>query len=662
MGRFFIVIAMLFFGILGQVLGQSAQAKPVPFDHYARMPAIYDAALSPNGDYLAIVADNNGRYIVRVLNITDPNDKKVRAIAYAPSVKILWVKWANNDVLLVSTGEKIKFNRTLVDAGYLYALNKDLTDSQLLIQPKEKKQQGSNLRYTEFRQFNNTVLNFLPSDPDHILMSYGLKERLVDDVIKVNVRTKAISRVKQGDEDIQSWVTDMRGEVRMGLGTDISTNKGKMIIRDANSKDWRSVKNYPGLSIDASIYGFTENPNEIIVGGYNGKNTAGLFIYDLVQKRQTRTLFQHDKYDVRGVVRSPDGKKVVGVTYIADVTQTKFFDPKYQARMDAIHNKLGEFHIQYIDQTPDGRKIVFKASSPSIPSSLMLYDTVADKVSFVAADYPEIGNTYQGDVTAVKYAARDGFKIPAYITTPPKIADGMPFKNLPFIVLPHGGPYSRDTKNFDYLAQFLTSRGYAVLQMNFRGSEGYGKEFKEAGRKNWVIMQEDVEDGARWLIEKGYADPERICIFGWSYGGYAALMGAIKNPDLYTCAVSMAGVTDLKDMIRDLKKYQFGKQLANNFVLRGFKDSDAIKENSPVKRASEITIPLMLAHGKKDTVVYYDQFTRMRSALKASKAPVTYLSLEDESHYLDKSENRHAFFETLDAFLADNLGPSEAAP
>ncbi len=656
------VLSVWFFILLICCAAPFANAKPVSFEHYARLPSVYDAAISPDGKFLAVVADNNGRYIIRVLNLDNPNDKKTRAVTYAKEVKILWVKWANDDVLLVSTRQKVRFDRNLINTGYLYVMNKDLTKNQLLLEPKKSTRQGSPRRVTEFRQFYNNVLSFLPDDPDHILMAHGLRESWLEDVIKVNVRTRKFQRVKEGDENIQTWITDMRGETRIGMGRDTETSKRKMIIRDANGSQWRNVNNYPGLESDARVFGFTEDPNEVIIGSYNGKDTLGLFVYDLTHKRQTRKLFQHDLYDATGIVRSSDGKKVVGASYIADTGQTEFFDPDYKSHIDEIHKQLNGFHIRYIDQTPDGQKIIFKASAPAIPNSLLYYDTSTKKMALITPDYPEIGNAIQGDVTAVSYKARDGFEIPAYLTTPPKIAEGMPLKNLPFIIMPHGGPYARDTQSFDYWAQFLTSRGYAVLQMNFRGSAGYGKKFEEAGRKNWVLMQEDVEDGARWLVSKGYADPKRICILGGSYGGYAALMGAIKTPDLYQCAVSLAGVTDLQDMIRDLKIYQFGRETAKNFILKGFKDRDAIKENSPVKRADEITIPLMLAHGEKDTVVYFDQFKRMKKALKASSAPVTYLRLKDGDHYLSNSENRHAFFKTLDKFLGDNLGPSEAAP
>ncbi|MBL4870642.1 MAG: S9 family peptidase [Robiginitomaculum sp.] len=660
--HFTICILIFLFTSLSGLAGSFAHAKIVPVKHYARMPMIDDAAISPDGKWLAAVVDFEGKYIVRVFNLANPSDKKIRVKALDKKSNINWVKWSGNDIILVSTRHKIMIGQTLSGAGNLFALNRDLTEARQLLKPKSKRVIGTAKRRTELRQFSNNVIDFLPNDPNHILMSYGLSDRFKPDVIKVDVRNTSIENIKQGEEGIQTWVTDLRSEPRIGIGLKDESGRVKMIIRDAHSKKWRHVNDYPGLDATAAIYGFMQDPNELIIGLYDGKDTRGLFIYDLAKKQRTRKLFQNDQYDVSGIVLSRDGTKVIGASYIADVGKTVFFDSQYKSRFDKIRKKLDGYNIQYVDQTVDGNIIVFKASTPSVPNSLMHFNVAQGRVSFITCDYPEIGNIVQGDVTKISYKTRDGVKIPAYLTTPPKIADGMPLKNLPFIIMPHGGPHARDSLSFDYLAQFMASRGYAVLQMNFRGSQGYGKKFADAGRKNWVVMQDDVEDGTRWLIKKGYADPNRVCIVGWSYGGYAALMAAIKNPELYACALSMAGVTDLQDMVRDMKQFRFGKITAQNSLLQGFEGRDDMKQNSPVKRAKEITIPLMLAHGEDDIVVYFDQYKRMKRALRKSSAKVTYVPLKNESHYLQNSENRLIFFNAMDKFLAENLGPSAAAP
>lgn len=292
----------------------------------------------------------------------------------------------------------------------------------------------------------------------------------------------------------------------------------------------------------------------------------------------------------------------------------------------------------------------------------MIVEGADGKPESLGQYYPDLKSEMLGEVIPVGYSARDGQRIPSYVTLPPTVRDTSQIKDLPFIVLPHGGPYARDSQRFDYFSQFFASRGFAVLQMNFRGSEGYGEAFEKAGRENWMIMQDDVEDGTKWLVEKGYADPDRICIAGWSYGGYAALMGAAKNPELYKCAVAMAALTDISRHISDQRDYRFGEQSAKSFIGAGFESKDDIKANSPVKIAEDITVPLLLAHGELDQQVNFNQFKLMKRALKESSADVTYMEFKDEDHYLSNEENRQDFFKGLDKFLKENLGESEFSP
>ena len=648
------IFIALFSVVLFAYISLNAPAKPVPVEHYARLPNIYDAAITPDGKFLATIVDNNGKYILRMFNLANPNDKKVRAIAYEDGVKVNWIRWASNEHILISTRQTEKTRGVIYSTGFLFSADKDAKDIHLVLDPAIYGSGTGGRVVIASRQFNNRVVDFLPAEPDHILMAYGKEKQSIIGVHKVNIlKRKGVSqRIKRGSSQVQHWVADGRHEVRLGKGRKDGSGDNYMIIRDTLGDKWRNVKEYPSLSAATPIYGFTDNPDELVIGDYDGKDTLGLFIYSLAQKKRTRKLFQHDKYDVAGLIRSPDGKKVIGARYLADSEEKVFFDSAYKTRLAKIQSNFLGYQIKFIDQTPDGNKVVFKAGSASTPNYLFVYDFAAGTRVLIAYDYPEIGDTIQGDVTNVKYTARDGLKIPGYVTTPPKIGSGeVSLKNLPFIIMPHGGPYARDTQSFDYLAQFMASRGYAVLQMNFRGSDGYGKAFKQAGQENWVVMQEDVEDGARWLIEKGYADPERVCIVGWSYGGYAALMGAIKNPELYACSISIAGVTDLQDMVRDIKKYRFGRRAAKNFVLKGFEGRHDIKENSPVKRAKEYTVPLLLVHGKKYVTVHYDQFTRMRGALKKSGAKVTTLSFKEGDQSMTDFEDRKALFAAMDKII-----------
>ena len=644
-------------------LGSGAAWANAPVEAYAQLPGVLDSAISPDGKAVASIVESGGQYVVSISEV-GPSTGKPKATGLGEGVIPLWVKWANNDRLLVSVQQTHLRNNSLIyNTGHIYTLKRDMSDASILIKQGRSKRIGSKLgTNATMRQFNNIVVDFLANDPDHILMAFSDDNAYAPDVQKVNVATGKYEKVQNGIERIQQWVTDLTGTVRVGQGLRDLDNSWTLTIRESGDETWRSGDQYPGLSKKANIVGFTENPNEMIVASYRGGNTLGLFIYDLGKKSWGRKLFQHDKYDVSDIVLSPDGSRVIGAQYLADNAEIEFFEPTAKVRMDRVRSALQGYTPHFVDQTQDGKYVLLRALSPDTPAATLLFDTQTNTPSVIGSDYPKLSGVQQGDVNAVRYTARDGTKIPAYVTLPHKVTDSGGIKDVPFIILPHGGPYARDTSSFDYLAQFFANRGYGVLQMNFRGSTGYGLKFQNAGRDNWVVMQDDVEDGTRWLIEKGYADPERICIMGWSYGGFAALMGAAKTGDLYQCAISMAGVTDLQDQINDSKKYRFGDYAMQNFILRGFDSKDDIRANSPVKLADDIKIPVLIAHGTHDAVVHFDQYRRMERALKKAGADYEAIRLKDSDHSLRDSAGRMALFTAMDKFLEQHLGKSEYAP
>ncbi len=628
---------------------QSVHAEPIPAESFGKLPNVYDIAISPDGESLAYFMNINGAYGVRVL-ATKGDTEKPKILGLAKGLKPKWIKWVNNQRVLVGLWESRKSGSITFRVGAIYTVDAETMVGKYLVKPNGVA-----------RQFNDQVIDFLEHDPDHILMSYSDNNPSAPDIQKVNVTTGKDTRLKRGRKSIQNWYTDNRGEPRIGQGrSEKNIDKWTMIIRNANEDKWLDVSHYPGLEANSDIRGFTEKTNEVIVGMYNNKDTVGLYIYDLNQKNITRTLFHDDKYDAGGIITNSEGK-VVGAKFVSDASQRVLFEGE-GSLMKRLETQFPDSNVDYIDQSLGGKKVLFKLSNGSYPGAIFLHDKIQNKSFQLAKLRPDLITEKLGRVLSAKYDARDGQIIAGYMTVPMKITSNAQIKNLPFIVLPHGGPYARNSKRFDYFAQFFASRGYGVFQMNFRGSEGYGKAFEEAGRKNWKVMQDDVEDATKMLIENGYANPEKICIAGWSYGGYSALMGGINNPDLYQCLISIAGVTDLKDMVNDLKKYRFGKISAREFLLQGFDGTESLKVNSPVRRANEIKVPVFLAHGEFDQQVHYDQFLRMKKALKKYKVDATTMKFDDEDHYLSQQKNRIEMFVGLDAFLAKHLGPSALSP
>ncbi len=628
----------------------AAIAKP-PAEAFGTLPRIYDAAISPDAKQLAAIANYDGTYAIRVLTL-NMEGEQFRGISLNEGVKPMWIRWVNDHRVLVGLWQSESFRRVPITSSYIFTLDTRTLKGKFLIRPKGV-----------FRQDNSDVVDFLDTDPDHILMAFSDDDQFISDIQKVDVVTGRYRRIKRGKPSVQEWYTDSVGEPRVGQGLRESSTTSEdwvLTIRDSDGDKWRDSREYSGLDADIRIFGFTSKRNELVIGDYADKDTLGLYVYDLSEKRVSRKLFHHDEYDAGGLVINSDTDEIIGARYVADSPVVELFD-EHDTLLARMRKKFSGHTVSYVDQSSDGEVLIFKVSNSYDPGALMMIDAVKEEAITLAYYRPELPTASLGSVVSVIYKARDGAKIPAYVTLPPSITTQEALKNLPFIVLPHGGPYARKSKQFDYFAQFFASRGFGVLQMNFRGSTGYGTTFEDSGRENWVVMQEDVTDGARWLVDKGYADPERLCIAGWSFGGYAALMGAIKNPDLYSCAVSMAGVTDLFDLVKDIKKYRFGRLTAHMSVLKGFDSRDDIKENSPVRRADELQVPLFLAHGTKDQRVHFDQFKRMKSALRKSPADVTFVEFEDEDHFLSDQENRQEFFVKLDEFLEETIGSSEFA-
>lgn len=640
----FTLASVLCFGAVMAPLS-SANAAP-PAKAFGELPLAYDADLSPDGSKFAVIVNAKGTYYVATLPIGgDTADMDV--ISLGPNLRPRYIKWVNNERYVVAIEKSEKYRGTPFTVTHLFTKSLDEKKPRIV------------LKSDIFRQFNDRVVDWLEDDDEHILMAYS-KEQFdpYPSIYRVNVATGRDRRVMSGRDGIERWLTDDNGTPRIGRG---QSERGvwDMRIFDPKTEKWDSYKDYPGLEAKTPIFSILKDGTELIVGDYNDRDTLGLYIYDLTEKRITRTLFHNDNYDASGVVVSRDGETVIGAKYVADQEQTELLG-EYGTLLTSLRAKLPGYSVNYIDQTDDGQTMIVRVSAPFDPGGLYFYSKGDAGPSVLQKAYSDLPTDKMGDVVAVKYTARDGQKIPAYITLPRTITETSQLKDLPFIVLPHGGPYGRDEKRFDYFAQFFATRGYGVMQMNFRGSEGYGKAFEEAGRDNWLVMQEDVEDATRYLLKKGYADPDRTCIAGWSYGGYAALMGAAKDNDgLYDCVIAMAALTDINDAKRDLKKYRGGKHAAKEFFGEAMQDKDVRKANSPVHVADDIKVPVFIAHGDLDENVQYDQFLRMRKALKKANVKTTSMAFEDEDHFLSRQENREAFFIGVEKFLLEVNGPSE---
>lgn len=629
--------------LISSFISLDVSSAAPPAKAFGELPKAYDAAISPDGSELALIVNVKGIYGIYAQKV-DGSTENSYFVSLGEGIKPRYIKWINNQRFVVSINKSEKFGSTPFTVGYLYTVDIIERKGRLVVKPKGM-----------FRQFNNRVVDWLEDDPEHILMAYSDKQfHPYPDIKKVHVATGRDKLVKRGQNGIEYWYTDEDGTPKIGTGQTDKGTKRRVIYNKATSS-WESASKYPGIDADTPIYGILKNGTELVIGDYRGKDTLGLYVYDLDRKQISRKLFHNDTYDASGVVLSKDGETVIGAKYTAESDRIELLGT-HGTLLDRLRGKFEGYDVDFVDQTQDGRTVLVKMSSPYDPGGLFSFRSQDEGPSLLSRMYSDISDEDTGDVVAVKYTARDGQKIPAFVTLPPGQKS---VKNFPFIVFPHGGPYARDSKRFDYLAQFFATRGYGVLQMNFRGSEGYGKAYADAGRNNWIVMQQDVEDGTRWLYEKGYADMNRTCIAGWSYGGYAALMGVSTDPDLYKCAIAMAALTDINDAKNDLKKYRGGRHAAKDFFGEAMQDKAVRKANSPVHVADKIKVPVFLAHGDLDENVQFDQYTRMQKALKKAGVDATYMRFKGEDHFLSNQENREKFFVGVDKFLQSVNGTSE---
>lgn len=470
MRGFFLVLSAFLLATLMPAVPASAK-MPSAAD-FGTLPAVYDSAISPDGKQVAIFLNYKGGYVAAIFLVDDMKAPPV-TVGLGDDTKPRWLSWANNERLLVSIWSSDKIDGVPIKISNLLSLDASTGKSKRMARAKG------------FRQFGDTVIDMLKDDPDHILMSFSDEDQNKPNINRVNVNTGRSSIVRRGGKGLQYWYTDLRGEPRVGQGVfDTSVEKYKLIIRDADEKGkWRSWTEYPSLHGNSDIIGFTKDPNEMIVRTRRGRDTSGLYIYDLSQKKFTRKLFHNDDYDAGGVVLSADGGEVIGATYVAEKSETTLFD-KHDTVLRALRKKYGNYTVRYVDQSKGGAKILFTVSGGSQPSVLKMIDSATMKERTISFYRPELKGHTMGQMVSLRYTARDGQKIPAFVTLPPAVTETAQIKNLPFVILPHGGPYARTQKEFDYFTQFFATRGYGVLEMNFRGSTGYGQKFKDTGRNN----------------------------------------------------------------------------------------------------------------------------------------------------------------------------------
>lgn len=507
---------------------------------------------------------------------------------------------------------------------------------------------------TPFPGVRAAVLDALPDDPEHILVQHNQRNKQVFDVYRINVRTGAQTLVAQNPGNIVGWQTDHAGRVRIGVASDGVNNT--LLYRDGDGGDFRPLFTTDFRTQVNPQFFDAENRTFYAVSN-RGRDKGALVRIDPAKPADEAVVYAHPQVDLDGAAWSRVRKTLALAAYDVDKPGRHYFDEATRQIYQRLEAKLPGWSLTMQSATLSEDKFVVAATSDRSAGTRYLYDARADTLTKLGEISPWLPEAQMAPMQPVSYKARDGLVIPGYLTLPV----GRPAKNLPCVINPHGGPWFRDRWGFNPEIQFLANRGYCVLQMNFRGSTGYGRQFWEASFKQWgLAMQDDVTDGAQWLVQQGIADPKRLAIYGASYGGYATLSGVTKTPDLYAAAVNYVGVSNLFTFMKTIPPYwePFRQQM---YLMVGNPDDPADKARmtatSPALNADRIKTPLLVAQGARDPRVNKAESDQVVEALKKRGVDVQYIVKDNEGHGFANEENRFEFYAAMEAFLAKHLKP-----
>lgn len=637
----------------------AAPLPPLPLEAFANLPLISSMALSPDGRRFAALVNSGDATVLAVREVSGGQKLQPLLRTDNKQFRFRWIRWANDERVLVSIVYPSQRGWTDVSETRLISIHRDGGDPVNLVRRSGFASSGMPA------QFQDRVIDWLPEDGQHVLMEIDEDSIAEPGVFKVNVTTGRRQAVHWGRRGVEQWLTDRAHRVRVGIRRDDLDME--VLVCDPDGTRWRTAWKYRLFERGAvEPLGFGADPNQLFVEA-DHEGRRAIFSVDLGDPSLPRKLLLSDQdFDVGGeLMHDPKTGAAVGiVTGVFGSSGEGFWDAGYRQLARGIDQALPERHNRIMQFSADGSRYLLHSSGNGVPDQYLLGSRERGELSLLADAYPALSGRSlprkRGDVLR----ARDGMEIPLLLTLP---LGGAP-NRLPMVLMPHGGPISVDSFNFDPWVQFLANRGYAVLQVNFRGSSGLGHEHMAAGLQRWGLeMQDDLSDAVQWAIDRGTADPRRICVVGASYGGYAALMGAAKTPDLYRCVISFAGVSDLIDLADHERHFVGGAAVFEKTVGSAWSDRDRLKATSPRRLVSQIQAPVLLIHGTLDRSVPFEQGEMMANALKGAGKRFRFIVQEDGDHHLSHQAHRTQFFREMEAFLAEHLGgpgpwPAAAKP
>lgn len=651
------VACLIFASAYNNTLAASIPASSIPIASFFQNATFSGAKLSPNAKFAALrIATKESRAELVVLDLL--TFKSVVVASFFDD-DIGDFRWVNDERIVFDTTDLKLALGDRFGAPGLFAVNYDGSKYKQLVQQTYGYLKNGNKGKDAlpWNTFLSDTIGDLRSSDVYVTHPEAFKDGDVDFINLQRLNTLT-GNVVDIDTPLHSRyvIMDKNGVPRIAVTGD--KNIGALHYKDPATEKWTQLMQYDRFTdnnLDPVFYG---DDNKLLVEAFNGKDKTALYNYDLTKKLiEPNALVSSPDFDINADIISANGK-LLGVQYHIDAEVSLWFDPKMKSVQQTIDAMLPNTvnHIS-MAQRAEAPFIIIKAYSDTQPALYLLFNTETKKLTKLGSTNADIDAKKMAMKDMVRYKARDGLEIPAYLTLPKDSAK----KNLPMVVLVHGGPYVRGGHwNWSADAQFLASRGYAVLEPEFRGSTGFGEKHFKAGWKQWgLAMQDDIADGTKWAIAQGIADPKRICIAGASYGGYATLMGLINDPDLYRCGINWVGVTDI-NLLYDVNWSDFSsiwKQYGMPLMVGDqIKDAAQLKATSPIENASKIKQPLLMAYGSADRRVPLIHGEKFYAAVKKENPNVEWVVYSQEGHGGWSLKTKLDFWGRVEKFLDKNIG------
>ena len=609
-----------------QKINEIVIAKEIPLEDFFKNPEKSSYQISPDGSFYSFMAPYKKRMNIFIQKI---GDSSASQLTFEEARDIAGYFWPNNEQIVFLKDEAGDEN------FHLFGVNID----------------GSNpIGFTDFEGVRAQIIDDLPDQKDFVVIGLNKRNKQVFDPYRLNLKTGEISMLAENPGNIQGWMFDHDGKLR--LATAIVDGVNQSILYRENEEDEFKTIITTNFKEGFNPQFFTFDNKNIIGSSNLGRDKSAIVEFDPVTAKEVKVLYANDDYDVNGVGYSRKRKVITAAYFESWKSERHYFDSTSKATFEKIQKQLAGYEIGITGVNKDENILILRTYSDKSLGAYYIYNSEDDKMEKIVDVSPWIDENEMSNQLPIAYQSRDGLKINGYLTLP-KGYNMENAKNLPVVINPHCGPWARDSWGFNPEIQFLANRGYAVLQMNFRGSTGYGRKFFESSFKKWGReMQDDITDGTQWLIDKGIADSTRIAIYGGSYGGYATLMGLVKEPKMYAAGVDYVGVSNMFTFMKTIPPY-WEPMLEMMYEMVGDveKDSTMLREVSPVFHVDKIKAPLFIAQGANDPRVNVDESDQMVRAMKEKGIEVEYLVKKDEGHGFRNEENRFEFYRAMEKFL-----------